>query len=67
MNVLCVEGICLFCDLKDLTFRGVKLHTFSHCSRLARSVCRTSLFVIELIVRYKAAWSAKSLTLDLPA
>ena len=26
LNVLGVEGFCLFCDLKDLTFRGVKLH-----------------------------------------
>ena len=21
-----VEGLCLFCDLKDLTFSGIKLH-----------------------------------------
>ena len=40
-------------------------HIFSHCSRLARSVCRISLSVVELIARYKAVSSAKSLTLDL--
>ena len=31
----------------------------------ARSVCRTSLSVVELIARYKAVSSANSLTLDL--
>ena len=40
-------------------------HIFSHCSRHARSVCRTSLSVVELIARHKAVSSAKSLTLDL--
>ena len=38
---------------------------FFHCPRLASSVCRTSLSVVELIARYKAVSSAKSLTLDL--
>ena len=56
-----------FCDLKDLTFRGFNCisHIFAHCLRLARSVCRTSLSVVELIARYKAVSPAKSLTLDL--
>ena len=40
-------------------------HIFSHYSRHARSVCRTPLSVVELIARYKAVSSAKSLTLDL--
>ena len=40
-------------------------HILSNCSRLARSVCRTSLSVVELNARYKAVSSAKSLTLDL--
>ena len=40
-------------------------HIFSHCSRHARSVCRTSLSVVELIASYKAVPSAKRLTLDL--
>ena len=40
-------------------------HIFSHCSRHARSVCRTWPSVVELIARYMAVSSAKSLTLDL--
>ena len=40
-------------------------HIFSNCSRHARSVCRTSLSVVELIVMYKAVSSAKSLAVDL--
>ena len=39
-------------------------HIFSHCSRHARSVCRTWPSVVELIARYMAVSSAKSLTLD---
>ena len=56
-----------FCDLKDLTFRGVKLHIphLFHCSWFARSICRSSLSEVELIARYKALSSAKRLTLDL--
>ena len=38
---------------------------FSHCSSHARSVCRTWPSVVELIARYMAVSSAKSLTLDL--
>ena len=40
-------------------------HIFSHCSRHARSVCRTWPSVDEFIARYMAVPSAKSLTLDL--
>ena len=40
-------------------------HIFSNCSRHAGSVCKTSLSVVELIARYKAVSSSKSLTLDL--
>ena len=40
-------------------------HIFSHCSRHARSVSRTWPSVVELIARYMAVSSAKSLTLDL--
>ena len=40
-------------------------HIFSHCSRHARSVFRTWPSVVELIARYMAVSSAKSLTLDL--
>ena len=40
-------------------------HIFSHCSRHASSVCRTWPSVFELIVRYMAVSSAKSLTLNL--
>ena len=42
-------------------------HIFSDCSRHARSVCRTLPSVVELIARYMAVSSAKSLTLDLTA
>ena len=40
-------------------------HIFSHCSRHARLVCRTWPSVVELIARYMAVSSAKSLTLNL--
>ena len=40
-------------------------HIFSHCSRHARSVCKTWPSVVELIARYMAVSSAKSLTLVL--
>ena len=40
-------------------------HIFPHCSRQARSVCRTWPSVVELIARYMAESSTKSLTLDL--
>ena len=40
-------------------------HIFSHCSRHARSVCRTWPSVVEQIARYMAVSSAKSLTLNL--
>ena len=53
--------------MEDLASRGIKLHIFSHCTRHARSVCRTWPSVVELIARYMAVSSAKSLTLDLPA
>ena len=36
-------------------------HIFSHCSRHARSVCRTWPSVVELIARYMVVSSAKSL------
>ena len=39
-------------------------HIFSHCSRHARSVFRTWPSVVDLIARYMAVSSAKSLTLD---
>ena len=35
-------------------------HIFSHCSRHARSVCRTWPSVVKLIARYMAVSSAKS-------
>ena len=38
---------------------------FSHCSRYSWSVCRTWPSVVELIARYMAVSSGKSLTLDL--
>ena len=37
-------------------------HIFPHCSRQARSVCRTWPSVVELVARYMAVPSAKSLT-----
>ena len=40
-------------------------YIFSHCSRHALSVCRTWPSVVELIARYNAVSSAKSLTLYL--
>ena len=45
----------------------VKLHILHlpHCSRHIRSVSRTSRSVVEMIARYKAVLSAKSITLDL--
>ena len=53
--------------MEDLVLEGLKCisHIFSHCSRQARSVCRTWPSVVELIARYMAVSSAKSRTLDL--
>ena len=46
---------------------GLKLmsHRFSYVSRVKRSFCRVIDSPSELIARYMAVWSAKSLTLDL--
>ena len=53
--------------MEDLAFRKINCisHIFSHCSRHARSVCRTWPSVVELNARYMAVLSAKSRTLDL--
>ena len=53
--------VIIYCDLEGLNCIS---HIFSHCSRLARSVCMTLLSVNELITRYKAVLSVKSVTLD---
>ena len=64
---LVFKGFALFVIWRTWHLEGLNciFHIFSHCSRHARSVCRTSLSVVELIERYKAVSSAKSLTLDL--
>ena len=66
----------MYLVFKDLTLlvmwgtwdlEGLKCisHTSPHCSRQARSVCRTWPSVVELIARYMTVSSTKSLTLDL--
>ena len=64
---LVLRGFAFFVIWRTWHLEGLNCisHIFSNCSRLARSVCRTSLSVVELIARYKAVSSAKSLTLDL--
>ena len=64
---LVFKGFVFFLIWRTWHLEGLNCisHIFSHCSRHARSVCRTSLSVVELIARYKAVSSAKSLTLDL--
>ena len=64
---LVLRGFALFVIWRTWHLEGLNciFHIFSHCSRLARSVCRTSLSVVELFARYKAVSSAKSLTLNL--
>ena len=59
---LVLRGLAFFVIWRTGYVEGLncKSHIFSHCSRLARSVCRTSLSVVELIARYKAVSSAKS-------
>ena len=53
-------------NVEDLHLEGLNCISliFSHCTRHARSVCRTCPYVVELIASYMALSPAKSLTLD---
>ena len=64
---LVFKGLSFFVIWRTWHLEGLNCisYIFSHCSRHAWSVCRTSLSVVELIGRYKAMSSEKSLTLDL--
>ena len=60
---LVFKGLTFLVIRRTLHFEGLKCisNIFSHCSRHARSVCRTW----PVIARYMAVSSAKCLTLDL--
>ena len=64
---LVFRGLTFLVMWRTLHLEGLNCisHIFSHCSRHARSVCRTWPSVVELIARYMTVSSAKSLTLDL--